>query len=70
MASKVGQYSTRKVLISEEYLTVQGRQSEDSHRLQSSQQSNKKISQLLIYDCPRTDVLGQSNIPRKSILSA
>ncbi len=33
MASKVGQYFTLKGLISEEYLTVQGRQSEDSHRL-------------------------------------
>ncbi len=33
MASKVGQYFKRKGLISKEYLTVRGRQSEDSHSL-------------------------------------
>ena len=37
MASKVGQYFTRKGLISEEYLTVRGRQPEDSHRLRGNQ---------------------------------
>ncbi len=37
MASKVGQYFTRKGLISEEYLTVRGRQPEDSHKLRGNQ---------------------------------
>ncbi len=36
MASKVAQYFTWKGLISEEYLTVRGLQSEDNHKLRGN----------------------------------